>query len=170
MSCPPSAASTRILGIDPGLASSGWGIVEYRNNRLYHIAHGCIETGPDLVRGERLLLIGRALREVIAAYKPVLASMETLYFARNVSSALPVAEARGVLSMVLAEQGIALREFTPNAIKQAVVGESRASKSQVQDMLRLILGLKEIPRPDHAADALGAAVCAAHAEGPVKTA
>jgi crossover junction endodeoxyribonuclease RuvC len=145
------------------LASSGWGVVEYKNSRLCHIAHGCIETSPDLLRGERLLFICRALREVLAAYRPAFAAMETLYFARNVSSALPVAEARGVLSMVLAEQGIALREFTPNAIKKAVVGESRAEKSQVQDMLRLILGLKEIPRPDHAADALGAAVCAAHA-------
>jgi crossover junction endodeoxyribonuclease RuvC len=154
--------NNRIIGIDPGLAASGWGIVEYKDSRLRHIAHGCIETGPELPRGERLFFICLALREVLKTYTPAFAAMETLYFARNVSSALPVAEARGVLSMVLAEQGIALKEFTPNAIKKAVVGESRADKSQVQDMLRLILGLKEIPKPDHAADALGAAVCAAH--------
>jgi crossover junction endodeoxyribonuclease RuvC len=159
----PSAAHKRIIGIDPGLASSGWGIVEYKNSRLRHIAHGCIKTGPELPRGERLFFICRALREVLETYGPCLAAMETLYFSRNVSSALPVAEARGVLSMVLAERGIALMEFTPNAIKKAVVGESRAEKSQVQEMLRLILGLKEVPSPDHAADALGAAVCAAHA-------
>jgi crossover junction endodeoxyribonuclease RuvC len=157
-----SAANRRIIGIDPGLASSGWGIVEYRDTRLCHIAHGCIETKPDLPRARRLLAIYTAIRSILELYKPAAAAMEILYFARNTSSALPVAEARGVLSMAVVEQGLELREFTPNAIKKAVVGESRASKEQVQEMLRLILGLKEPPRPDHAADALGAAVCAAH--------
>jgi crossover junction endodeoxyribonuclease RuvC len=152
----------RIIGIDPGLASSGWGIVEYRDRRLRHIAHGCIETKPDLPRGQRLLVIYTSIRSIIELYKPSAAAMETLYFSRNVSSALPVAEARGVLSMALVEQGLELHEFTPNAIKKAVVGESRASKEQVQSMLCLLLGLKEAPQPDHAADALGAAVCAAH--------
>jgi crossover junction endodeoxyribonuclease RuvC len=152
----------RIIGIDPGLASSGWGIVEYRDNRLLHIAHGCIETKPDLPRARRLLVIYTSIRSILERYKPSSAAMEILYFARNVSSALPVAEARGVLSMALAEQGLDLREFTPNDIKKTVVGEGRAAKDQVQEMLRLILGLQEPPRPDHAADALGAAVCAAH--------
>jgi crossover junction endodeoxyribonuclease RuvC len=88
--------------------------------------------------------------------------METLFFARNVSSALPVAEARGVLCMALAERGLPVREFSPNAIKQAVTGAARADKGQVQEMVRFILGLTEIPKPDHAADALAAAICAAH--------
>jgi crossover junction endodeoxyribonuclease RuvC len=88
--------------------------------------------------------------------------MEKLYFARNVSSALPVAEARGVLCMALAEQGLPVREFTPNAIKQAVTGAARADKAQVQEMVRFILALDAIPRPDHAADALASAICAAH--------
>jgi crossover junction endodeoxyribonuclease RuvC len=88
--------------------------------------------------------------------------METLFFARNVSSAFPVAEARGVLSMALAERGLPVREFSPNAIKQAVTGAARADKAQVQEMVRFILGLTEIPKPDHAADALASAVCAAN--------
>jgi crossover junction endodeoxyribonuclease RuvC len=87
--------------------------------------------------------------------------METLYFGKNVSSAIPVAEARGVISAAMAERNIPLYELTPNAIKQGVVGSARADKEQVQEMVRIILGLKEIPKPDHAADALGAAICAA---------
>jgi crossover junction endodeoxyribonuclease RuvC len=88
--------------------------------------------------------------------------MEKLYFSRNVSSALPVAEARGVLCMALAEQGLPVRELTPNAIKQGVTGSARADKAQVQEMVRFILALNDAPRPDHAADALAAAICAAH--------
>lgn len=85
--------------------------------------------------------------------------METLYFSKNVTSALPVAEARGVLSLALAERGIPLGEYTPMAIKQAVVGRGGADKAQVQEMVRILLGLPEVPKPDHAADALGAAIC-----------
>jgi crossover junction endodeoxyribonuclease RuvC len=100
---------------------------------------------------------------VLDTYKPVESAMETLYFGRNVSSAMGVAEARGVLSLVLAERGLQVREFTPNAIKQGVTGHSRGvDKVQVQEMIRLILNLETIPKPDHAADALGAAVCAAN--------
>ena len=96
-------------------------------------------------------------------YQPQEAAIETLYFARNAKSAIPVAEARGVLSMALAEQGLPVREFSPNGIKQAVVGAGKAEKRQIQEMVRLILGLETIPKPDHAADALGAAICCAHA-------
>lgn len=152
----------RIIGIDPGLASTGWGIVEASPNKIVYLIHGCIETKADCPRAERLFLIYSRIREVIEQYKPVEAAIETLYFAKNVSSAIPVAEARGVLSMAMAEAGIRVREFTPLAIKQAVVGGGRADKSQVQDLIRLLLGLAEIPKPDHAADALGAAVCAAN--------
>jgi crossover junction endodeoxyribonuclease RuvC len=88
--------------------------------------------------------------------------METLYFARNVTSAFPVAEARGVLCMALAEQGLSVQEYSPKVIKQAVLGRGAADKAQVQDMVRIILGLDVIPKPDHAADALAAAVCCAH--------
>lgn len=157
----------RIIGIDPGLASSGWGVVEYEGNRLHYLAHGCIETEAVLPRAERLFCIYTQINNVLDTWNPEEAAMETLYFGRNVSSAFAVAEARGVLSLTLAERGMPLLECTPHAIKQAVAGVRRAEKRQVQEMVRLILGLPVIPRPDHAADALAAAICAAHA-GPVE--
>jgi crossover junction endodeoxyribonuclease RuvC len=152
----------RIIGIDPGLASTGWGIVEYEKNRIKYLAHGCIETEAAQPRPERLFFIYRRINEVLDTYAPGEAAIETLYFGRNVTSAIAVAEARGVLSLAMAERNLPLAEFTPHAIKQAVVGVSRAEKEQVQEMIRLILGLPVIPKPDHAADALGAAVCAVH--------
>ncbi len=152
----------RIIGIDPGLASSGWGIVDASSNKITYVAHGCIETKAGCPRAERLFLIYTQIRQVIREYSPQEAAIETLYFAKNVTSAIPVAEARGVLSAAAAEAGIPVREFTPLAIKQAVVGGGRAEKAQIQEMVRLILGLQEIPTPNHAADALGAAVCASH--------
>jgi crossover junction endodeoxyribonuclease RuvC len=144
------------------LTSIGWGVVELEGNRVRHIAHGCIETKADRPQAERLFSIYTAFREVLAVWRPAESAMEKLYFARNVSSALPVAEARGVLCMALAEQGLAVREFAPNAIKQAVTGIARADKAQVQEMVKFILALDAIPRPDHAADALASAICAAH--------
>jgi crossover junction endodeoxyribonuclease RuvC len=161
-----SPPARRIIGIDPGLASSGWGIVDFDGRRLRYIAHGCIGTKADLPRAERLFFIYRTMRDVLETYRPAESAVEILYFARNVSSALPVAEARGVLSMALAEQGIPVREFTPNMIKQAVLGRGAAEKSQIQEMVRIILGLDSVPSPDHAADALGAAICAAHSQVP----
>jgi crossover junction endodeoxyribonuclease RuvC len=136
--------------------------VEYENNRIRYLAHGCIETKPALPRPERLFFIYRQINSVLDTYNPNEAAMETLYFGKNVSSAIAVAEARGVLSLAMAERNLPLAEFTPGMIKKAVVGEAKAGKEQVQEMVRIILGLPVIPEPDHAADALGAAVCAAH--------
>jgi crossover junction endodeoxyribonuclease RuvC len=144
------------------LASTGWGVVEYSQGRLSYIAHGCITTHADENRGGRLLVIHKAFLKILKSYKPSEAAMENLFFGKNVSSAMSVAEARGVLLLALASQGLPVKELTPNSIKQAVVGVIRAEKKQVQEMVRLILGLKDIPRPAHAADALAAAVCAAH--------
>ncbi|AEF81417.1 crossover junction endodeoxyribonuclease RuvC [Leadbettera azotonutricia] len=155
-------AGRRILGVDPGLASTGWGVIDYTGNKLRYIAHGCIETEANRPRAERLFFIYRSFVEVLKTYTPAEAAIENLYFGKNVSSAMAVAEARGVLCMALAQAGLPVLELTPNAIKKAVVGESSAGKAQVQEMVRFLLGLTEIPRPDHAADALGAAVCAAH--------
>ncbi|MHC6204737.1 crossover junction endodeoxyribonuclease RuvC [Breznakiellaceae bacterium SP9] len=152
----------RIIGIDPGLAASGWGVVEYVGRRVRYIAHGCIETAADVQPAQRLLSIYTAIIEVLERYAPNEAAIEKLYFARNVTSALPVAQARGVLCMALAQQGLTVREFTPNEIKKAVSGSGSAGKRQIQDMLKIILGLDAIPQPDHAADALSAAVCSAH--------
>ncbi|MDR2536040.1 MAG: crossover junction endodeoxyribonuclease RuvC [Treponema sp.] len=152
----------RIIGVDPGLASSGWGIIEADKQRIRYIAHGCIETDPDCPCSDRLFSIYEDFCKVLDIYKPTESAVETLYFAKNVSSAIPVAEARGVLCMTLAQWGLSVQEFTPAIIKQAVVGRGAADKTQVQNMIRLILGLEEIPKPDHAADALGAAVCCAN--------
>ena len=150
-----------ILGIDPGLASTGWGVIDNSRGKLKYISHGCIETRPDKSRSERLVIIHKAILKIIKIYEPVQAAMENLYFGRNTSSAMAVAESRGVLLMALGTKGIPVLELTPNSIKQAVVGVNRADKKQIQEMVKFILGLKDIPKPDHAADALGAAICAA---------
>jgi crossover junction endodeoxyribonuclease RuvC len=147
-----------VLGIDPGLASTGWGIVAMKGNRLQYIMHGVISTSPKTPHQQRLLAIFHEISGVINEYKPTEAGMETLYFAKNVTSAMVVAEARGVVTLALALHDITLGEFTPHGIKQAVVGIARAEKKQVQESVRLLLGLTEIPKPDHAADALAAAI------------
>ncbi|MEI6875838.1 MAG: crossover junction endodeoxyribonuclease RuvC [Spirochaetota bacterium] len=157
----------RILGIDPGLASMGWGVVEAREGRLHHLGHGCLVTSKDEALGDRLFTISSGIEELIANWKPGLAGMESLFFWKNVSSALPVAEARGVIRLAFVRAGIDLADFSPTAIKQAVVGSSRADKEQVQAMVKLLLGLPDLPKPDHAADALAAAICRWHHEGPL---
>jgi crossover junction endodeoxyribonuclease RuvC len=155
-------STRRIIGIDPGLASTGWGLIEVDGNRLVYRDHGCIETGAETPRPQRLLFIYESINEVLDTCTPSEGAIETLYFGRNVTSAMSVAEARGILTLALAGRGIPVHEYTPNAIKLTVVGINAAGKKQVQEMVRLLLGLKEIPRPDHAADALGAAICAAN--------
>ena len=152
----------RIIGVDPGLAFTGWGVVEQSNGNPRYIAHGCIETSAEESGPVRLERIYRSFLKVLRKYKPVEAAMENLYFGRNTSSAMVVAEAMGVLLMALGYKGLPVRELAPNAIKKAVTGVTRADKSQVQEMVRVILGLPEIPKPDHAADALGAAIFVAH--------
>jgi len=153
-------ASRRIIGIDPGLASTGWGILDSVSGKIKYVDHGVIVTKADTPRADRLFFILQCVRNLLKKYKPQEAAIETLYFGKNVSSAIPVAEARGVISAAIAEKGIFLHEFTPNAIKQGVTGVSNADKKQVQEMVKIILGLEKIPKPDHAADALAAAICA----------
>jgi crossover junction endodeoxyribonuclease RuvC len=152
----------RIIGLDPGLASTGWGVVDCEKNRIKYLAHGCIETKAGVLRAERLFFIYREINNVLDTYLPTESAMETLYFGKNVSSAMTVAEARGVLSLAMAERNIPISEYTPNQIKLAVAGVKNAEKEQIQEMAALILGLPVLPKPDHAADALGAAICAAH--------
>ena len=154
-------ASRRIIGVDPGLASTGWGVLDCDGGRFRHVAHGSIETRAGLPMSARLLSIMTDLRAVLDEFRPTEAAVEMLFFGRNVTSAIPVAEARGVIFATLAERGIAVGEFRPNAIKKTVTGVASADKSQVQGMVRVVLGLAEVPRPDHAADALGVAICAA---------
>lgn len=153
----------RILGLDPGLSDAGYAVIERAGAGLRHLVHGAIRTKADLPLEDRLSSIYDDLRRVIAEWEPQVASIEGLFFAKNVSSALPVAHARGVIMLCCAQAGLPVREFTPPQIKQAVVGTGRAEKAQVQDMVKLILRLPQRPTPDHAADALAAAICLAHA-------
>ena len=149
----------RVIGIDPGLASTGWGVVDCDGSRYRYVAHGVITTPPRLPSGVRLKQIHFELNDVIARYAPTQAGVESLYFARNATSAIPVAQARGVVCLTLSLFDIPTEEYPPQAIKQSIVGEGRADKGQVQEMVRVLLGLPEIPRPDHGADALAAAIC-----------
>ena len=148
-----------IVGVDPGLASMGYGVIEVNGNRYGHICHGVVRTHADVSTGTRLLTLKNRLREILARESPDEAAVETLYFGRNAVSALPVAQARGVILCTLAEQGIPCFEYNPRSIKQAVVGTGGAEKTQIQEMVRIILNLPDVPRPDHAADALAVAFC-----------
>ena len=148
----------RVLGIDPGLASTGWGIVDFCQNRFKMVDYGVIETSADSPRGERLSAIYTRITNIIMEYHPSEAGMETLYFAKNVSSAMAVAEARGVVTLCLSQNCVLLGEYTPIVIKQSVSGCATADKKLVQDFVKLLLGLETIPKPDHAADALAAAI------------
>ncbi len=158
----PSKSAVRVLGIDPGLANTGWAIVDYFQNRYRLIDYGVIETKKDSTHGERLLEIYNRITSVISEFKPTIAGMETLFFSRNVTSALGVAESRGVLILSLTQHDINLKEFSPNDIKKSVTGIATADKALVQKYVALLLGLKSIPKPDHAADAIAAAITRIH--------
>lgn len=151
--------SRRILGFDPGLANTGWGVLDADTSRLRLVDYGFISTDPEISQGERLNIIYSETERVVEKYAPGFAGVESLYFAKNVRSAIPVAEARGVLLLLLNRHGIVTNEYTPQQIKLSITGNGRADKNQVQQMIKIILGLRDIPRPDHAADAIGAAVC-----------
>jgi len=152
----------RVIGIDPGLAATGFGIIDYCNNSYRYITHGCITTDSSLSHGARLGIIFRDLEILLHKYKPTGASMETLYFAKNVKSAMPVAEARGVISFWLDKNNILLGEYTPLTIKKSVTGTAKADKALVQNYVKILLSLNDVPRPDHAADALAAAITYVH--------
>jgi crossover junction endodeoxyribonuclease RuvC len=145
----------------------GYGILDSSGSRLRYLAHGCIETRKEVETGQRLLAIFAAISDLIEEWRPGAASMESIYFWKNVSSALPVTEAKGVIRLAFARAAVRLAEYSPTAIKQAVSGSARADKGQVQEMVRIILGLEAIPKPDHASDALAAAICLANYEGPL---
>lgn len=154
-----------LLGIDPGLANTGWGVIDSQGTRHRCVDYGSITTPAGWLPGDRLKQLYDELGSVMEKYSPREAGVETLFFVKNVSSAIPVAQARGAVMLLLAQKAIPTAEYGPNQIKSALVGAGKADKRQVQEMLKLILGLGEIPRPDHAADALAAAVCHAHHRG-----
>ena len=155
----------RILGLDPGLAETGYGIIEERGGKYVHVCHGVISTPSSMELGQRLDSIFKHIQALIHTYKPTEAGVETLYFAKNATSAIPVAEARGVALLALAQAGLTTGSYPPQAIKQAIVGHGKAEKHQVQELVRIILGLDTVPKPDHAADALAAAICHANTRG-----
>ncbi|MHB9148778.1 MAG: crossover junction endodeoxyribonuclease RuvC [Thermoleophilia bacterium] len=155
-------AARIILGIDPGTASTGFGVVAQRGNRLEAVAFGVVRTTADLELHERLDLIFEQIGALVQRYHPSEAAVESLFFNVNVRTALAVGQARGVALLACSRGGCQVFEYTPQEVKQSVVGYGKAEKSQVQEMVRVLLGLGEIPKPDHAADALGIAICHAH--------
>lgn len=151
-----------ILGIDPGLAIVGWGVIESLNQKLRLIQYGTILTMAGTPTPQRLRSIQLGIKDLIALYKPDDIVFEELFFARNVTTALNVGAARGAALVAAAEYTENLYEYTPMQIKQAVVGYGRAEKQQVQQMVKILLNMQEIPKPDDAADGLAAAITHAH--------
>ena len=156
-----------ILGIDPGTAALGYGIVERTGGRLRAIDYGCLETSPDLAMPDRLLAIHGLVSDMIELHQPAIVAVERLFFSKNVQTAMAVGQARGVVLLAAAQHGRPVREATPNEVKSAVAGYGAADKEQVQRMVQLVLGMAERPRPDDAADALAVAVCIANRVGQV---
>jgi crossover junction endodeoxyribonuclease RuvC len=156
-----------VLGIDPGTAALGYGLVEQEPGRLRSVDFGCLTTSADLPLGDRLVAIHACVTGLIEKYSPVLMGVERLFFSRNVQTAFAVGQARGVVLLAAAQHGIPVREATPNEVKLAVAGSGSADKLQVQQMVAAILGLAALPQPDDAADALAMAICVAHRERSV---
>jgi len=151
----------RVLGVDPGTARMGWGIVEEEESpRL--VAYGTLTTPAGRPLSRRLHDLFLALREVVARHRPDTAALEELFFARNARTAFAVGQARGAALVALAEAGLTVHEYSPLEVKMAVTGYGAADKAQVQEMVRALLSLAEIPRPDDAADALAVALCHLH--------
>jgi len=153
-----------VLGIDPGTAAMGWGIIDRTGGTLRLIDVGCLQTSPDLGLPDRLLAIHRFLGELIERHDPSVVAVERLFFSRNAQTAFAVGQARGVVLLAAAETGRVIREATPSEVKVAVTGSGTADKEQVGRMVAVLLGLREAPRPDDAADALAVAIWAANSE------
>jgi len=149
-----------IMGIDPGLAKAGWGIIKAGDDSSISILkYGCISTSNTSSFSERLAVLYNKFIDIIKEYKPEEVAVEELFFAKNSKTAIDVAQARGAIILAMNHSNIRVSEYTPLQIKQAVVGYGRAEKNQVQFMVRSLLKLKQIPKPDHASDALAAAIC-----------
>ena len=152
----------RILGIDPGFATVGFGVIDYSANKFTTINYGVICTDKNTPFPERLKILYDSALELIEKYKPDCLSIEELFFNTNVKTAIAVGHARGVLILAAHNAGLPIYEYTPLQIKQALTGYGRADKQQIQHMVKTFLNLAAIPRPDDAADALAVAVCHAH--------
>jgi crossover junction endodeoxyribonuclease RuvC len=157
-----SKGENLILGVDPGTAITGYGLVWGEGDNLRLVDYGVITTSSDQSLPQRLQEIYRQLTVIIQERQPVAAAVEKLFFNRNVRTALSVGQARGVALLAMANAEIAVHEYTPLEVKQAVVGYGRASKDQVQEMVKVLLGLDSVPQPDDAADAIAVAICHIH--------
>lgn len=151
-----------ILGIDPGLANTGWGVVEARGSQCRARAYGCVHTTSDQPLPARLKQIYDEIDAVIGRYRPTEVAVEEIFLCANAQSAIATAQARGAALVACARCGLEIGEYTPMQIKQSVTGTGSADKHQVQFMVRTLLRLEQEPKPDHCADALAAAVCHAH--------
>ena len=147
-----------VLGIDPGYALMGWGVVEAEGSRMKLVNYGCIETKAGVPMQNRLRTLQLGVRDLLNIYKPDDVAFEELFFARNVTTALMVGAARGAAIIAAAEYTNNLYEYTPMQIKQAITGYGKADKKQIQQMVRLLLKLDDIPKPDDAADAIACAI------------
>lgn len=155
----------RIIGIDPGYAIVGYGIIDYNSNHFTVVDYGAVTTKAHTPFDSRLSSIYDGLTQLITTYKPDAMSIEKLFFNTNTTTAIDVAQARGVIVLAAAQSGLDIAEYTPLQVKQSVVGYGRAEKKQVQEMTRLMLNLKSVPKPDDTADALALAICHAHSAG-----
>lgn len=152
----------RILGVDPGYAILGYGVIDVVGNKFSVVGYGAITTNPPMEMPERLEFLFDGLTEIIDKYKPDEAAIEELFFNSNAKTAILVGEARGVAVLACSKGNLRISEYTPLQIKQALVGYGRADKTQVQYMVKTMLNLKTVPKPDDTADALAAAICHAH--------
>jgi crossover junction endodeoxyribonuclease RuvC len=148
-----------VLGIDPGLAATGYGVVAQRGGRLLALDGGVIETPPAAAPASRLAAIHARIEGLLAEHDPAALALEALYFGQNVRTAFAVGQARGVTLLAAGQRGVPCVDYTPQQVKSAVCGSGRAVKGQVQEMVQRLLALPEPPKPDHAADALAVAIC-----------
>lgn len=158
-----------ILGIDPGYAIVGYGVLEYKNNHFKILDFGAITTDAKTPFNKRLLIIYEKLCGIIERYNPDAMSVEKLFFNNNAKTVIDVSQARGVIMLAAEKNGIEVAEYTPLQVKQSVVGYGRAEKKQVQEMTRRILCLEKVPKPDDTADALAMAICHAHCHNSATT-
>lgn len=151
-----------ILGIDPGTAIIGYGIIKTQNNKIHYIDHGCIYTQKENSDQERLLTINKELKKIIKKYKPDCLSVEKLFFFKNAKTVISVSQAKGVILLTAHKEKLPIFEYTPLQVKMAITGYGKATKKQIQKTVKMVLGLKEIPSPDDAADAISVAICHAN--------
>lgn len=154
-----------ILGIDPGYAIVGYGVIDYKNNHFTVLDYGAVTTQANTPFNKRLEIIYDGIAKIIELHKPVSMAIEKIFYNSNAKTVIDVSQARGVLMLAAQKQALNICEYTPLQVKQSVVGYGRAEKKQVQEMTRILLNLEKIPRPDDAADALALAICHAHCSG-----